>query len=103
MDESLRAVKHYGNVVTIQSRSTHDLSEMQARSSSLHCVFMLLPLLRNQQRERQGNILKKIAELVDAGKLKPLIDARHFSFDQVGEAQALQESGKAMGKISISH
>lgn len=102
INQSLEAAVLYGNVVTIQAHSTNDLSQLHGKSGSLHSVFMLIPLLHNIQRERHGKIMTKIAELVDAGKLKPLIDEHVFTFDDVGNAHALLESGKAIGKISIT-
>ena len=62
---------------------------------------MLLPLLCNIQRERHGEILKRIADLADTGMLKPFIDPQQFSFENVGKAHALLESGKALGKVVV--
>lgn len=102
IDKSITAVAHYGNVVTILSSSSHDLTALFLKSANLHVVFMLLPLLCNIQRERHGKILKEIARLVDEGLLKPLIDPHRFSFENVGQAHALLESGTAIGKVVIS-
>ena len=101
INTSFAAVALYGHVVTIQSHSTHDLGMVQAKSASLHVVFMLLPLLYNIQRERHGQILKQIAKLVDEGHIKPLLDSTQFSFENVGQAHAYLESGKAIGKVVI--
>ncbi len=102
IDNAMAAVAHYGNVVTILSQSTHDLSLLFAKSATLHVVFMLLPLLMNKQRERHGEILTKVAKLVDDGLLKPLVDQQQFSFANVGKAHALLESGKALGKVVLT-
>ncbi len=101
LTKSLAAVAMYGNVVSIQAAATYDLSTLHRHSASLHTVMMLLPLLWNIQRERHGKILKNIATLVDNNYLRPLIDPHQFSFETVGEAHALLESGKAIGKIVI--
>lgn len=101
LDKSLAAVAMYGNVLSIQATSTHDLAMLHARSASLHAVFMLLPLLCNIQRERHGKILNEVATLVDNNYLRPLIDPHLFSFEEVGAAHALLESGKAIGKIVL--
>ncbi|EHL28980.1 zinc-dependent alcohol dehydrogenase family protein [Legionella drancourtii] len=101
LDKSLAAVAMYGNVVSIQATSSHDLSLLHTRSASLHAVFMLLPLLFNVQRDRHGKILKEVAILVDDNYLKPLIDPHQFSLEEVGRAHELLESGKAVGKIVI--
>ncbi len=102
LDKSLLAASIGGSVVTTAARSTHDLSPMHNRALSLHSVFMLLPILTNQGREAHGTILSKIAEIVEAGKLRPLIDANQFKFDSISQAHAYLESGKAQGKVVVS-
>lgn len=99
---SFEAVAHYGHVVCISSNSTHDLTPLHLKSASFHAVFMLLPMLRNLQRERHQGILKKAAEMVESKQLKPLIDPSQFSFSDAGKAHELLESGKAIGKITIA-
>tara|TARA_R110000868_G_scaffold248315_11_gene504842 strand:+ start:524 stop:1513 length:990 start_codon:yes stop_codon:yes gene_type:complete len=102
IDQSLAAVAMYGDVVSILSTSTHDLSPLFSKSANFHVVFMLLPMLYNVQRERHGEILKKAAEMVDQGKLKPLIDEQRYTFAEVGKAHHFLESGKAIGKVVIA-
>jgi NADPH2:quinone reductase len=75
---------------------------VQGKSASLHAVFMLIPLIYHIQRERHGDILKRVAQLVDDGFVKPLVHSQQFSFDEVGKAHALLESGKAIGKVVIT-
>lgn len=101
LEKSLAAVAMYGNVVSIQATSMHDISSLHAKSASLHAVFMLLPLLTNVQRERHGEILREIATLVDKNILKPLIDPHLFVASEVAKAHELLESGKAIGKIVV--
>jgi NADPH2:quinone reductase len=102
LDKSLLATKINGSVVTTLARSTHDLTPLQNKALGLYAVNMLLPLLSNQDRETHGEILLKIAKIVDEGKLKPLIDSHQFTLATVKDAHALLESGKAQGKIVIS-
>lgn len=102
IDNSIAAVAQYGNVITILANSAQDLSLLFLKSASLHIVFMLLPLLYDIQRERHGKILAQIAELVEKGFVKPLIDARQFSFEEAAKAHALLESGKHLGKVVIT-
>src|SRR3990167_179425 len=102
LDKSLIAAGLNSSVVTTVARSTHDLTPMHNKALSLHVVFMLLPILKNQNREAHGKILSEIAKIVDEGKLKPLIDPHQFTLETVANAHALLESGKARGKIVIS-
>jgi len=102
LDKSFSAAALNGTVVTIAARSTHDLTPMHSKGLSLHCVLMLLPLLTNQHRERYGEILTKITEIVDQGKLKPLVDPHRFTLAEVTKAHELLESGQAQGKVVIT-
>lgn len=102
LDKSFVATAVNGAIVTIAARSTHDLTPMHSKGLSLHCVLMLLPLLSHPHHEGYEKILQKIAQIVDAGKLKPLIDPHHYTLNEVAKAHELLESGKASGKIVIS-
>lgn len=102
LDNSLQAAASNGVVVTIAARSTHDLSPLHNKGLSLHAVFMLLPLLENQGREKHGEILKQIATIAEAGQLTPLIDPNEFNLSTAKQAHELLESGKAVGKVVIS-
>jgi NADPH:quinone reductase-like Zn-dependent oxidoreductase len=48
-----------------------------------------------------GTQLREIAALIEAGTLQPVID-RTFSLDQVNEALAYSESGRARGKVVVA-
>lgn len=101
LDRALHAAAINGAVATTAARSTHDLTSLHSKSLSLHGVFMLLPLLNNEGRERHGKILAQIAEIVDQKKLKPLVDSRQFTLKTAPEAHALLESGHAQGKVVL--
>ena len=103
LDHSFEAAKEYGTVVSIAARSKHDLTQVHVKSLSLHVVFMLLPILKNQYREQHGNILNKITELVENGKIKPLLHAEEFTFEEVGLAHECWESGRSIGTISLGN
>ena len=101
LDTSFQAAAAHGTVLAIAARSTHDLSPMHAKGLSLHITFMLLKILDETKRAEHGVILQKIAELVEAGKLKPLVDEKDFSFEEAGKSHEYLETGKAIGKISL--
>lgn len=102
LDRSLIAAAIHGRIVTIAARSTHDLTPLHSKALSLNAVLMLLPLLNNVGRAAHGQILKQIADIVDQGKLYPLVDSHQFTMDQVSEAHALLESGKSRGKVVLT-
>lgn len=102
LSASFAAVKTAGTVVTIAARSTQDLSPLHAKGATLHVVLMLLPMLTSHNRAHHGHILRSVAALVDAGRLRPLIHAQAFSFLDVAQAHATLERGVAIGKISLT-
>jgi len=62
---------------------------------------MLIPMLHDHKREVHGATLAKLAELVDSGVLKPLLDEQQFELAQVGDAYARLTSGQAIGKVVV--
>jgi NADPH2:quinone reductase len=101
LDLSFQAAGLNGKVTTTAARSTNDLTLMHNKGLSLDVVFMLIPLVYNEGRAEQGEILRQAAKLVDQGKLIPLIDERRFSISDVASAHAHLESGKARGKVVL--
>jgi NADPH:quinone reductase-like Zn-dependent oxidoreductase len=55
----------------------------------------------NAEPEKQGSILKRVAELIDAKVLQMTANIR-YPWDKLPQALALQESGKAIGKIVLT-
>lgn len=90
-----------GTVVSISTRSTQDLSLMHSKGLSLHVVFMLLPLLNNQDRAHHGDILTQVKGMVEQGKLQPLLDNSDYRIADVAKAHARLEAGKNNGKIVL--
>lgn len=102
LDRAFEGIGLNGRVAAIAARSTHDLSPLHAKNASLHVVFMLLPMLNGAGRAAHGVILKQLTELVEAGKVHPLVDEKDFTLAQGGQAQSYLESGKARGKVVVS-
>ncbi|KZN63219.1 hypothetical protein N473_17480 [Pseudoalteromonas luteoviolacea CPMOR-1] len=100
---SFEAAALNGQIATTVSLAEIDLSVAHFKGLSLHVVFMLIPMLHNVKRAEHHHILASMAEIVDAGKLSPVLDASDLSFAQVGEAHARLASGQAMGKVVVSN
>ncbi len=103
MTNSFAAAALNGHVVTTVSMVELDLTPAHFKGLSIHVVFMLIPMLHNTKREDHRRILDHIAAIVDQGDLKPVLDTEKFTLDQIGNAHARLESGKAMGKVVVSH
>jgi NADPH2:quinone reductase len=79
-----------------------DLSPAFLKGVSLHMVMQPLPLLTGRRREDYKMILTNIADLVDAGAIKPLIDKKSFNISEVGQAHEHLENGNAIGKVVLA-
>lgn len=56
---------------------------------------------RNILRPSDGGKLERITELIEAGKIEPVID-RVFPLEEIAEAHRYSETGRARGKIVIA-
>lgn len=101
MTNSFAAAALNAHVVTTVALLELDLSPAHFKGLSLHVVFMLLPMLHNVGREAHGEILASLAELVDAGAVKPVLDDQSFSLEEVGAAYDRLKSGQAIGKVVV--
>jgi NADPH:quinone reductase len=102
LQNAFKAAKLNGTVVSIVSLSQQDLTLLHAKGLTLHLVFMLIPMLSGIGRAYHGEILAKLARLVDEGKLRPLLDPRVFDMADVASAHEYAESNKAIGKIVLT-
>lgn len=101
LEKSFAAVKTLGQVVSIATRSTHDLSLMNFKGLTLHVVYTMYPLVSGLGRKHYGQIMTQISRLADEGYIKPVLDPNIFTFVQAGAAHKHLESGKAFGKVTL--
>lgn len=101
LDHSLVAARHYGHVLSCYAFATHNLAPGSLRCVTLSGIFVLLPMLSGEGRAHHGDILREATRLVEAGKLKPLIDDRRFNLAEAHAAHDAVESGKVTGKVVI--
>ncbi|WP_321576279.1 zinc-dependent alcohol dehydrogenase family protein [Bradyrhizobium barranii] len=101
LDASFEAVRRFGHVVSALGWGTHALAPLSFRAASYSGVFTLLPLLSGEGRAHHGEIMAEATRLVEAGKLAPLVDARRFTLESVGDAYALIRDHAAKGKLVV--
>lgn len=100
---SLSAARLKGHVVSIIGYDTYDLSEMHFKGLKLDLVFMPIQIIHGIDRAHHGDILRRIAVLVDAGAITPLLDQCHpFTPEGVAAAHERLQSAKAIGKVVIA-
>jgi len=102
MSNSFEAAALNGHIATTVALLELDLSPAHFKGLSIHVIFMLIPMLHDHERAVHGTILSKLAELVDAGVLKPVLDSEEFGLEDVGAAHDRLASGQATGKVVIS-
>lgn len=98
---SFEAAAPGGRIVTTNARVSLDLGPMHAKALTLSAVFMLLPMLTGEGRKAHGAILRDIAQLVDEGRLRPLIDPARFTLESAPDAHRHLASGQARGKVVV--
>ena len=106
--------KHYDQIVEIISSQGRfgliddpdliDMRKLKRKSASLHWEFMFTrPMFETADVAEQNKLLTKVAELVDAGKIKTTLTETYgvINAANLRRAHALIESGKARGKIVL--
>jgi NADPH:quinone reductase len=101
LDAAFAAVKHFGHVVSALGWGTHALAPLSFREATYSGVFTLYPLLTRQHRAHHGAMLRESTKLVEAGKLRPNLDARRFDLGSAAHAYDAMTSGTARGKIVV--
>ena len=101
LDASFNAVTPFGHVVSALGWGTHALAPLSFRAASYSGVFTLLPMLTGEGRAHHGEILREATRLVEAGKVVPRVDPRHFALSGVGDAYRAVEAGDGAGKIVV--
>ncbi len=102
LPQCFEAASLYGQVLSINARGHYDLTPAFLKGLTIHTILQPLPLITGKNRVHYQTILTKMAELVDQGLIKPLIDEKIFAIDDVAAAHAYFESGDAIGKIVLS-
>lgn len=97
---SLAAVKLNGQVATTVSIGEIDMTMAHLKGATLHVIYMLIPLVHGHGAARHGEILSTLAGLVDAGKVKPMVDSV-FPLAAAADAHRKLESKTAMGKVVV--
>lgn len=109
-DRSLRIVKRGGCVATMVGGFPEYAQRFGAALGAVAAVGSLASVtlrgaLRGVRvyhvlRECDGALLGQITRRIERGAIRPVID-RVFSLDEIAEAHAYSESGRARGKIAI--
>ncbi|WGT39459.1 NADP-dependent oxidoreductase [Lysinibacillus sp. 1 U-2021] len=89
-----RFAKEYGSgffKTLLFSAASHKLTSLEKKYHAQYSFLFMKP---------SGDQLRIIADLIESGKIKPVID-RTFSFEDAQKAMEYAESGRAKGKIIV--
>jgi zinc-binding alcohol dehydrogenase family protein len=94
-----------GRIGVIDDPQSLDVVPLKRKSASLHWEFMFArSMWQTPDMVEQGRLLNRISDLVDRGELRST-QTRTFSpitVENLKKAHALAESGKGIGKVTLS-
>lgn len=112
LEKSLRVLKPGGKLISISGPPDPDFAKEIGAPGFLKLIFRLLSFGVRKQANRlkvsfsflfmkaNGRQLGLITDLIDTGVIRPVVD-RVFSFDEINEALAYVEKGRAKGKVVV--
>jgi zinc-binding alcohol dehydrogenase family protein len=102
--EIIHSLKPQGALAVIDDMEGLDPIALKNKSLSLHWELMFTrSMFETPDMHEQGVLLGRVAELVDAGRVKTTANAvfGRINAENLTRAHALIESGKAVGKIVL--
>ncbi|MFA8300307.1 MAG: zinc-dependent alcohol dehydrogenase family protein [Hyphomicrobiales bacterium] len=101
MLNSFQAARRNGQIISTVSIVELDLTIMHIKGLSLHVVYMLMPMMYDENREMHGEILNELKGLCESGSIRPLLDNSHFTLETAPQAQEHLDKDKTIGKVVI--
>jgi len=101
LDASFEAVKKFGHVASALGWGNHLLAPLSFKAASYSGVFTLMPLLTGEGRRHHGRILREVARMVEAGKLKPHISGERFTLETAFDAYRAIAERRSRGKFAV--
>ena len=102
--EIVQSLRPQGALAVIDDMGGLDPGALKSKSLSLHWELMFTrPMFETPDMHEQGALLGRVAELVDAGRLRTTANATfgRINAENLTRAHALIESGKAVGKVVL--
>lgn len=112
LEKSLNVLKRGGRLISISGPPDHAFAEVINPNWFLKCVIPMLSWsIRHKAKKRgitysflfmqpNGQQLSKITELVETGKIKPVVD-QTYGFVQIKEALQYVNTGRSKGKVVL--
>jgi len=94
-----------GKLGLIDDPESLDVVPLKRKAASLHWEFMFArSMWQTPDMAEQGRLLNRVSELVDRGELRSTQTqtSSPISVENLKKAHAIAESGKAIGKLTLS-
>merc|ERR1711972_1082271 len=103
-DQYADIIKPKGHIVSIvETPEKIDLTKLFMEIGSFSWAFMFSKTMHGFELESQGQILTRVAKLIDEGKIKiPTVETKPWSLENLKELLVQQESGKTIGKLTMT-
>ena len=99
-----QVIAPFGRIGLIDTPAPLDLTLIKPRAASLHWEYMFArPLYQSAHMQDQHNILTRVAEMIDEGKLRSTMKENLGSInaENIRQAHARIESGQTIGKLVL--
>jgi len=100
-EAAVEATRPAGKIMGITGFAGLDTSKIFQKRIGVISEYMFARIINDEEPELQGQILEKVAHLVDSGVLHHIAN-HHFEWSDIKKAHELQDSGKAIGKITLT-
>jgi zinc-binding alcohol dehydrogenase family protein len=99
-----KILRPFGHLSIVDGLPALDVGALAAKSLSLHLEMVFSRIIHGAAVETQGQTLERVAELVAAGRLHPIVTRRldGLTAKTMRTAHELVESGRTIGKIVIA-
>ncbi|WP_027349133.1 zinc-binding alcohol dehydrogenase family protein [Halotalea alkalilenta] len=104
-DNMAKLIRPFGRIVAIaETKKQVDVNALQIKAASFAWELMFARALHGYFPERQGEILARLAKLIDAGRLRSTLSEviGPLNIDNLAEAHRRLESGHAIGKLVLT-
>merc|ERR1712137_918525 len=97
-------IKPKGHIVSIvETPEKIDLTKLFMKVGSFSWAFMFSKTMYGFELESQGQILTRVSKLIDEGRITiPSVETKPWSLENLKELLAQQESGKTIGKLTLT-
>ena len=98
-----KVLRPFGHLCVVDGGGPLDVTPLVMKAASIHTVMVFNRIMNGRSPEKQGAILKTVAQLIAREKLQPIVTRRleGLSADSMRAAHEQLETGHTIGKIVI--